>query len=89
MRHLDSSVTDRAGILRPLASQTPPEAANSTVLVILCVLSTCQAHFHGVLRSGPLQGSHLALITDDLVQIGELRGFALLFWRDLGLEALH
>lgn len=89
MRRLDSSVTNRAGILRPLASQSLEGAANSTVLVILCVLSTCQAHFHGALRSGRLRGSHLALITHDLVRIRELRGFALLFWRDLGLEALH
>lgn len=40
--------------------------ANFTVLIILRILSICQTHFM-VFESGRLQGSHLWLITHDLV----------------------
>ncbi|KAG3286588.1 hypothetical protein H1C71_010185 [Ictidomys tridecemlineatus] len=66
-----------------------PVGCSFTALVILSVLSTCQARFHRALRSGRLRGSHLRLITErPCVKRGELRSFSLLLWGDLWLQAL-
>lgn len=66
-----------------------PACCCLTALVILSVLSTCQACFHRALRSG--RQPRLPSAADNrrpCVKRGKLRGFSLLLWRDLWLEAV-
>lgn len=66
-----------------------PACCCLTALVILSVLSTCQGCFHRALRSG--RRPRLPSAADNrrpCVKRRKLRGFSLLLWRDLWLQAV-